>query len=227
MPRPSLEAFAESICAEALRKAPPQLARNALEGLSMALRVERRDEASPVVFLVGMEEGLFPHRRSLNDDDAVEEERRLCYVGMTRAREQLYLTRARRRHAFGAQTENLPSRFLREIPLELLEVRRPGGWAGEPEDEAAVDTISRGRVIDYSESQLPGQERRPPRGPSLSNSSVPGASFPIGARVRHPTLGEGVVRASEGSGDREKVTVMFGGFGLRKLVVGVARLEAV
>jgi DNA helicase-2/ATP-dependent DNA helicase PcrA len=181
----------------------------------------------PVVFLVGMEEGLFPHRRSLNDDDAVEEERRLCYVGMTRAREQLYLTRARRRHAFGAQTENLPSRFLREIPLELLEVRRPGGWAGEPEDEAAVDTISRGRVIDYSESQLPGQERRPPRGPSLSNSSVPGASFPIGARVRHPTLGEGVVRASEGSGDREKVTVMFGGFGLRKLVVGVARLEAV
>jgi len=80
----------------------------------------------PVVFLVGMEEGLFPHRRSLNDDDAIEEERRLCYVGMTRAREQLFLTRARRRHAFGAEAENLPSRFLREIPIELLEVRRSG-----------------------------------------------------------------------------------------------------
>jgi DNA helicase-2/ATP-dependent DNA helicase PcrA len=181
----------------------------------------------PVVFLVGMEEGLFPHRRSLNDDDAIEEERRLCYVGMTRAREQLFLTRARRRHAFGAEAENLPSRFLREIPIELLEVRRSGGWGGEFEDETAVEAISRRRVIDYSESQLADQERPSRSRPSLATSGAPGASFPIGARVRHPTLGEGVVRASEGSGDREKVTVMFGGFGLRKLVVGVARLEAV
>jgi DNA helicase II / ATP-dependent DNA helicase PcrA len=181
----------------------------------------------PVVFLVGMEEGLFPHRLSLNDEDAIEEERRLCYVGMTRAREQLYLTRARRRHAFGAQTENLPSRFLREVPLDLLEVRRSGGWEREFEDEAAVEAISRRRVIDYSESQLSDQERPSPWRPSLASSSAPAASFPIGARVRHPTLGEGVVRASEACGDREKVTVLFGGFGLRKLVVGVARLEAV
>jgi DNA helicase-2/ATP-dependent DNA helicase PcrA len=180
----------------------------------------------PVVFLVGMEEGLFPHRRSLNDEDAVEEERRLCYVGMTRAREQLFLTRARRRHAFGAQTENLSSRFLHEIPLELLEVRRSDGWEGESA-ETAVEKTSRHRVIDYSESQLAYQERPSQWKPSLATRGAPGASFPIGARVRHPTLGEGVVRASEGSGDREKVTVMFGGFGLRKLVVGVARLEAV
>jgi DNA helicase-2/ATP-dependent DNA helicase PcrA len=181
----------------------------------------------PVVFLVGMEEGLFPHRRSVNDDDAVEEERRLCYVGMTRARELLYLTRARRRHAFGAQTENLPSRFLREIPLELLEVRRSGVWEEGSEDEAATEAVFKRRVIDYGESQLAEQDRRSLQRLSIANASAPGASFPIGARVRHPTLGEGVVRASEGAGDREKVTVMFGGFGLRKLVVGVARLEAV
>ncbi len=177
----------------------------------------------PVVFLVGMEEGLFPHRRSVNDDDAVEEERRLCYVGMTRARELLYLTRARRRHAFGAQTENLPSRFLREIPLELLEVRRSGVWEEGSEDEAATEAVFKRRVIDYGESQL--AYRDDPS--SLRGSTAPGASFPIGARVRHPTLGDGVVRAREGSGDREKVTVMFAGFGLRKLAVAVARLEAV
>jgi DNA helicase-2/ATP-dependent DNA helicase PcrA len=181
----------------------------------------------PVVFLVGMEEALFPHRRSLNDDEAIEEERRLCYVGMTRAREQLFLTRARRRHAFGAEAENLPSRFLREIPTDLLEVRRAGGWGEEFEDEAAVEVISKRRVIDYAESQLADNDRQPWRRTSLTSSNAAPASFRIGARVRHPTLGEGVVRASEGTGDREKVTVMFGAFGLRKLVVGVARLEAV
>jgi DNA helicase II / ATP-dependent DNA helicase PcrA len=180
----------------------------------------------PVVFLVGMEEGLFPHRRSLTDDNALEEERRLCYVGMTRACEELYLTRARRRHAFGAQTENLPSRFLREVPAELLDVRPRGGSEGwESEDEPAEFPSPR-RFIDYSETQL--LEHRPLTGrPSAPSAAVPLACFGIGARVRHPTLGEGVVRASEGSGDRQKVTVMFAGFGLRKLAVAVARLEAV
>jgi DNA helicase-2/ATP-dependent DNA helicase PcrA len=169
----------------------------------------------PVVFLAGMEEGLFPHRRSLAADDAVEEERRLCYVGMTRAREQLYLTRARRRHLFGAETENPPSRFLREIPSTLLETRGPV-W-DEPIENDDRSEPDRRRVIDYGESQLPEE-------PVFT--AVARASYPIGTRVRHPTLGEGVVRASEGSGDREKVTVMFGGFGVRKLAVAVARLEA-
>ncbi|HUE40201.1 MAG TPA: 3'-5' exonuclease, partial [Candidatus Binatia bacterium] len=182
----------------------------------------------PVVFLAGMEEGLFPHRRSLSEDDAVEEERRLCYVGMTRAREQLVLTRARRRHLFGTETENPPSRFLREIPAALLEVRGLP-WTELREDDRDEDDdrrSQRGRVIDYGESQLPelvyGAAPR-----KVSASSALRASFPIGTRVRHPTLGEGVVRATEGSGEREKVTVMFGGFGVRKLAVAVARLEMV
>jgi DNA helicase II / ATP-dependent DNA helicase PcrA len=174
----------------------------------------------PVVFLVGMEEGLFPHRRSLTDRDTVEEERRLCYVGMTRAREQLYLSRARRRHLFGLETENPPSRFLREIPAELLELREsaPADWGEERDDLAAH--APRERVIDYSESQLVVSSRR------MGLTSTVKASFPVGTRVRHPTLGEGIVRATEGNGDREKVTVMFGGFGIRKLAVAVARLEA-
>jgi len=166
----------------------------------------------PVVFLVGMEEGLFPHRRSFTERDTVEEERRLCYVGMTRARERLYLSRARRRHLFGVEAENPPSRFLREIPANLLEVH-------EPLDERS-SYEPRGRVIDYGESQLADFDR------PLTERAGTRASFPVGTRVRHPTLGEGVVRATEGSGDREKVTVMFGGFGIRKLAVAVARLEA-
>jgi DNA helicase-2/ATP-dependent DNA helicase PcrA len=183
----------------------------------------------PVVFLVGMEEGLFPHRRSLTDRDAIEEERRLCYVGMTRAREQLYLSRARRRHLFGAESENPPSRFLKEVPTELLDVRAPR-WDQRVEDfadEHHGDEPHR-RSIDYSESQEfhPTAFRDPRRlAPFALARAV--ASFPIGTRVRHPTLGEGVVRATEGAGEREKVTVMFGGFGIRKLVVAVARLEAI
>jgi ATP-dependent DNA helicase UvrD/PcrA len=178
----------------------------------------------PVVFLAGMEEGLFPHRRSLAEDQAVEEERRLCYVGMTRAREQLYLTRARRRHLFGAETENPPSRFLREIPATLLDVRGPV-W-DEPLDDDDRSEQDRRRVIDYGESQLPEVAYASGPRPRVV-TSVPRASFPVGMRVRHPTLGEGVVRASEGSGDREKITVLFGGFGVRKLAVAVARLEPV
>jgi hypothetical protein len=105
----------------------------------------------------------------------------------------------------------------------LLEVRRSGVWEEGSEDEAATEAVFKRRVIDYGESQL--AYRDDPS--SLRGSTAPGASFPIGARVRHPTLGDGVVRAREGSGDREKVTVMFAGFGLRKLAVAVARLEAV
>ena len=167
----------------------------------------------PVVFLVGMEEGLFPHRRSLTDRQSVEEERRLCYVGMTRAREELFLTRARRRHLFGVEGENPPSRFLREIPGELLDVRDSNAWESEsPVRWVAAPKAPRERVIDYADSQLTEPAR---------------ASFRIGTRVRHPTLGEGVVRATEGSGEREKVTVLFGGFGVRKLAVAIARLEAI
>ncbi|MGH7898774.1 MAG: ATP-dependent helicase [Candidatus Binatia bacterium] len=191
----------------------------------------------PVVFLVGMEEGLFPHRRSLEHREAVEEERRLCYVGMTRAREQLFITRARRRHVFGSETENPPSRFLGEIPAALVELHPSSfeelaplhtparSFGAQRSFERSTEVEIDGRVIDYGESQIPGYRKAPTAGIRIANAGRARASFPVGTRVRHPTLGEGVVRATEGNGDREKVTVMFGGFGLRKLAVSVARLQ--
>ncbi|MEA2626292.1 MAG: ATP-dependent helicase UvrD/PcrA [Candidatus Binatota bacterium] len=176
-----------------------------------------------VVFLLGMEEGLFPHRRSLAEPGAIEEERRLCYVGMTRARRRLYLIRARRRRIFGTDQQNRPSRFLAEIPASLLEVRGDENerFPGEP-------------TIDYSESQLPDWERRrraSPR-PVVARASSPVAPtarsvYRVGSRVSHPTFGVGVVRATEGSGESEKVTVAFERLGVRKLLAHVARLERV
>jgi DNA helicase-2/ATP-dependent DNA helicase PcrA len=182
----------------------------------------------PIVFLVGMEEGLFPHRRSLTDRAEIEEERRLCYVGMTRAQEQLFLSCARTRHLFGIEQENPPSRFLREIPPELLETRETFVEAAPQRTTPSIQEP----YVDYGETQLPEEEwlRAQPAmqktarlGAPLTATAKP--SYPVGTRVRHPTLGVGVVRAVEGVGEREKVTVVFGGFGVRKLAVAVARLE--
>ena len=86
----------------------------------------------PVVFLCGMEDGLFPHQRSLNDLDGLEEERRLCYVGMTRAMKQLYLTYAEQRRLHGVDSYGMPSRFIKEIPAELIEEVRPRVQVSRP-----------------------------------------------------------------------------------------------
>src|SRR6185369_16614012 len=137
--------------------------------------------------IVGLEEGIFPHQRALDDPDELEEERRLCYVGMTRARERLYLLRAERRLRFGTVSERPPSRFLDEIPARLTESLSP-----EPR---AVRRPS-GPVIDYSYSQVV-DERDDDFGLSA------------GTRVRHPTFGVGIVRRSEGRGDAEKLSVQF------------------
>ena len=165
----------------------------------------------PVVFLAGMEEGIFPHHRSQGDRASIEEERRLCYVGMTRARERLFLTRARRRRLMGVEQSNLPSRFLDEIPAEMVEMER------ERVDRRPV----REWTIDRRESQLVESHER-----SFGTVSS-GGRYSVGARVRHPTFGLGVVRASEGKGDAEKVTVRFAGFGDRKLIARLAALEIV
>ena len=173
----------------------------------------------PVVFLIGMEEGLFPHERSNDDPDGIEEERRLCYVGMTRARERLYLVHARRRMLFGRRQENAPSRFLDEIPLQL--VQREGGRGPTSESDGDVR-------IDYSFSQLPrSQWSRPvhrPRPPSLAE---PVNGLRVGSHVRHGQFGVGVVRAVEGSGDRAKAVVQFSRGGLKKLLLRFANLEIV
>jgi ATP-dependent DNA helicase UvrD/PcrA len=160
------------------------------------------------VFLVGLEEGLLPHSRSLTGDEALEEERRLCYVGMTRAMERLHLSWARSRQVFGQRRPTLPSRFLDEIPEELLE--RSGGLR----------------------RPAPAAPRRTPFPPEGHEFAPPPAGLDSselrpGARVRHPLFGVGTVLRREGDGDDLKITVSFPGTGPKKLVARFAGLSTV
>jgi DNA helicase-2/ATP-dependent DNA helicase PcrA len=157
-----------------------------------------------VVFMTAMEEGLFPHARVVEVD--VEEERRLCYVGMTRAMQRLYLTHARRRRVFGDAQYNSRSRFVDEIPEHLLDQRatlaRPS-FAARYEDGEGQDDIECGiRVVYDCEDGLRA-----------------------GTRVRHATFGIGTVQQLEGAGEQRKATVIFKSVGRKKLVLKYAGLE--
>jgi DNA helicase-2/ATP-dependent DNA helicase PcrA len=162
------------------------------------------------VFLVGLEEGLLPHSRSLADGDALEEERRLCYVGMTRAMERLHLSWARSRQVFGQRRTTEPSRFLGEIPEEVLE-RSGGLFLSAPRRGGGAPPLPR-----------TAQAAPPPAPPGL-----PEDALRPGARVRHPLFGVGTVLRREGTGDDLKVTVSFPGAGAKKLVARYAGLEVV
>jgi DNA helicase-2/ATP-dependent DNA helicase PcrA len=167
----------------------------------------------PIVFIIGAEEGLFPHERSLESAEAIEEERRLCYVGMTRARQQLYLACAEHRHVFGRTQENLPSRFLAEIPARLIERRSDVRFPPTPSgDEPRVD-------YSYSQIDTPQRTRR------LVPPPVAAGAPRLGARVRHKDFGIGVIRRVEGSGDQCKLTVVFERAGSKKLLQRFAQLE--
>jgi DNA helicase-2/ATP-dependent DNA helicase PcrA len=161
------------------------------------------------VFLVGLEEGLVPHARSLSSEDALEEERRLCYVGMTRAMQRLFLTWARTRQVFGQRRVTQQSRFLEEIPRDRIVVsgvtsEPPASWAG-------------GRGTARSPEAF-----REPRVPA--SVAAPG-DFRPGMRVRHPLFGVGTVLRSDGSGEDRKLTVSFAGVGAKRLVARYAGLE--
>ncbi len=165
----------------------------------------------PVVFIIGCEEGLFPHSRSI-DEGSLEEERRLCYVGITRAMRNLYLTHARRRNVFGAATFGLPSRFLGELPTDLLD--RAGGlsgWAAAREAGAAA-VGARGRATSWGS---PGAAVAGDTG-----GGGGGVSFRLGDDVVHAAFGEGVVTSVEPGGI---VVVRFAGDGSeRKLMAEYA-----
>jgi DNA helicase-2/ATP-dependent DNA helicase PcrA len=165
----------------------------------------------PTVFMVGMEEGIFPHAYALSDERELEEERRLCYVGITRAKRRLYLTSARQRRLYGSQSFNLPSRFLDEIPAEVLEIR--DRWASHALASSAA--AAEGPAV-YERSTL-NSER--PEDEAFVDRLYPGA------RVRHPDFGIGVVRERTGSGDNLKVVVKFNGVGEKRLLVKYAQLE--
>ena len=158
----------------------------------------------PLVFVAGVEEGLFPHKMSLEESGRLEEERRLCYVGLTRAMRKLFLTYAEIRRLHGKETFQRPSRFLSEIPAEYLEEVRLRGQ------------ISR-----------PVTAMRPAVGLSRQTTVEPGGDLPslsLGQRVSHPVFGEGVILNAEGEGQRARVQVSFAGEGDKWLVLGFAKL---
>ncbi len=153
----------------------------------------------PVVFLAGMEEGLFPHQRSSADATALEEERRLCYVGATRAMRHLYITYAEQRRLYGIDQYGQPSRFIRELPAELIEEVRPRLQVSRP-----VFT----------------------RRASLEEEAPSGA-MRLGSRVRHAKFGDGVVLNVEGNGPQARIQVNFERQGTKWLMVSYANLEVV
>ncbi len=152
------------------------------------------------VFLCGLEEGLFPHQRSVEEPGRLEEERRLCYVGITRARRQLFMTLAEHRRLFGNESYNLPSRFIREIPAELVEELRPRVQVSRPYGAAPVAS--------------PMDEAAP-------------AGLALGQRVQHAKFGDGIVLNYEGQGAHARVQVNFETAGSKWLVVAYANLQAV
>ena len=160
----------------------------------------------PVVFLTGLEDGIFPHLRSLGDPDELEEERRLCYVGITRARERLYLCHAWSRTLFGSTDFYPPSRFLSEIPEEIVEVlggARPAGGGARTHREAVVSA-----AINSGASPSP----------SVRNLKV-------GDDVGHDTFGEGVIIDLIGDGDRAEAVVRFRDVGEKRLLLAWAPLQ--
>jgi DNA helicase-2/ATP-dependent DNA helicase PcrA len=182
----------------------------------------------PAVFLVGLEDGVFPHLRSIGEPDQLEEERRLAYVGITRARERLYLSHAWSRTLYGSTQYNPPSRFLDEIPDELVEQvdgarrgsRRSGGDRGSSGRSSSGGgrgrdwDAHRDRVVDAALAPTPPQP-----------SGADRLGLAVGDDVRHATFGEGVIQRIEGIGDKAQAHVHFAGIGTKVLLLSWAPLE--
>jgi DNA helicase-2/ATP-dependent DNA helicase PcrA len=158
------------------------------------------------VFLTGMEEGVFPHARALADDEELEEERRLCYVGITRAKHRLYCTAALERRLYGGGSFNLPSRFLEEIPPELTVRADAGGRMPGEESGPIVREPDGLRYESVEEGERSVDFYRP------------------GVRVRHPEWGIGTIRDRTGEGEDAKVTITFPGVGSKRVKVKYANL---
>ena len=174
----------------------------------------------PVVFIVGLEEGLFPHMRSRGDDDALEEERRLCYVGMTRAQTRLVLTSAARRRVFGEYKASEPSRFLGEIPGKLLDHVTPVFSTPPPAPTRF------GRAFGGRRGRGPGagEQIQPDYGYAYEDEDQSVISVAPGTRVRHPTFGVGTILSVEPLTDDMKLTVSFNDIGRKTLRARFAKL---
>ena len=176
----------------------------------------------PVVFLTGLEDGVFPHMRSLGDKPELEEERRLAYVGLTRARERLYVSRAVVRSAWGAPQHNPASRFVDELPVDLVEWRRTAG---------AMTSWNRPQ-LGYPQAGSRGQQRRFGTATARSDAATkakaarPIPSLEPGDRVNHDSFGLGTVIALEGPGtDNAVASIDFGSEGVKRLLLRYAPVE--
>ena len=210
----------------------------------------------PVVFVTGMEDGTFPHQRSLGDESELEEERRLAYVAITRARERLYLTRAAVRSAWGTPQEMPPSRFLDDIPAELLDVRR-AATSGERMRASYGGSYGSGSYGSGSYGRSRRSEGRDPWGDTDTGAfgsgrggasaqpagvrkvtrmgvapaakpaeDKPLLSLKVGDRIKHATLGAGTVTGIEGEGPRTVARIRFG-LGEKRLLVRMAPMEKI
>ncbi len=193
----------------------------------------------PVVFIVGLEENILPHSRSLENEKEMEEERRLLYVGITRAKEKLYLIYAFRRSLWGNQLPSKPSRFLSEIPPNLLKgmeqnsgtggghsgfkgSQRPTLWGGTGSKTTTWDSPR-------NTPKKPGGSppSKEPLKPTLNPSNGDKSAFKAGEKVLHPKFGKGMVVQVKSSGNDLEVTVAFESFGIKKLLAGYANLQKV
>jgi DNA helicase-2/ATP-dependent DNA helicase PcrA len=166
----------------------------------------------PVVFIVGMEEGILPHIRSFDDPGQMEEERRLCYVGITRAKKKVYLVRAFRRNLMGSSTVNSPSRFLKDIPANLI--KNSGNGFGQNQYE---DRPSRSESYSWERT-----------GPVPSPVAIRAAKLPdlkTGDRVKHAQFGEGTVVSCKPVNNDSEVVIAFPNTGVKRLLLSFARLE--
>jgi DNA helicase-2/ATP-dependent DNA helicase PcrA len=182
----------------------------------------------PVVFITGMEEGLLPHSRSFDDPDGMQEERRLLYVGLTRAKDQVYLTYAFRRMLYGDSIPGVPSRFLADIPENLTEgvsatigdlrsraaYQRQTSWGPSPSSSSRSippTPSGRSKIIPFTTEPKP----------------APATKYKTGMRVKHAKFGEGIVIESALYGGDEEVTVAFAAAGMKRLAASFANLTIV
>jgi DNA helicase-2/ATP-dependent DNA helicase PcrA len=224
-PEPSLGGFVDrlSLLSEADEESGSREARVWMMTMHAAKGLE-----FPVVVLAGLEEGLFPHSRSSDDLEELEEERRLCYVGMTRAQCRLVLTGAARRRVFGEYQATSPSRFIAEVPAELVKVLTPA-WSAPSQGSFAHSHYEfrtnpygrRGRKPDRWREDQPAQSAYAYEDEDQSSRT----GVKLGMRVRHPQFGVGTVIAVESYNDDEKITVRFLTVGQKKLLAKYARLE--
>jgi len=180
----------------------------------------------PVVFIVGMEEGIFPHSRALVDQSELEEERRLAYVGITRAKEKLFLTHAWSRNLHGSTQYNPPSRFLDEIPGELLQREGSvdsgadegrGSYRPRPEENGA-------KKIEWTKNSVPRYRRQ---GEPVGDLTGANAGLKVGDDVAHPSFGEGVIVNIRGSGESAEATIEFADHGKKHLALAWAPLKKI